>query len=423
MSTENTDKIDWNEEKKRLIEDLDNALQSFIKRGQIEKETALETKDFFCYQVDQAEFILNQGYDMISESISIPEFKKGSLIRLNLLKNAIVSYYEAVKEEEKTSISEVSHKANYKKASEAKTITDKLANVFFSQNPPKPTPTALGERREMIPLAYEKRRAGKEITLFYDYTFNEEIVQKYGLSKKFNDYDFFVMTTLDNLYEAGNDIVTFAKIYKEMGGRENPTASQLEPIQNSILKGLATIITIDDKEVRKAWGVNSGEELKTYKELISSVLPVQIVNEKAMINGKITNGFVKINAMSPFLKLAKALGHVTAWDKQILSMYTGRKTPRYYSVMRFLMKEIAWLRNGNRNNKILYSRIFEHTGDKSPREQQLTLAMLYRLIDEVFIPANYIAERREEAKPKPGVLLFLSKERLIQSKRQQKKQE
>ena len=216
------------------------------------------------------------------------------------------------------------------------------------------------------------------------------------------------MTIIDTLYAAGNDVVSFTKIYNEMGGEGSPTTKQLEPIYYSLLKGMTTIITIDDAEAQKAWKAGAG----TYHEIVSPVIPVQLGNERFIANGKIANGFVKINGVSPFMQVAKPLGHITAWEKGILRLYTGRKTKRYYSVMRFLMLQIGWMRNGTRSRKILYSALYQYTGDTTTRAQQLTRDMMYRLLDEVFKPADYITAYKEEADPTPGVVLTLSKNRL-----------
>lgn len=296
----------------------------------------------------------------------------------------------------------------YKKTTELKTVTDKLANLFYSLTAPQPSTPALNGQRQMTPLRYEAKNAKVELTLFYDYVYNEDILKKFGLTKEFDDYDFFVMSTIDNLYEAGNVIVSLTKIYNEMGGDGSPTAKQLEPIYYSLLKGLTTTITINDAETRKAWKAETG----TYHEIVSPVIPVQLGNERFIANGKIANGFVKINGISPFMQVAKPLGHVTAWEKEILRLYSGRKTKRYYSVLRYLMMQIGWMRKGTRSRKITYADLYKHTGDKSTRAQQLTRDMMFRLFDEVFKPADYITAYKEEATPTPGVILTLSPKRL-----------
>ena len=301
-------------------------------------------------------------------------------------------------------------RVKYKKITEIKSLTDKLAAVFFSLMAPESTPASIEGQRQMTPLRYESLKSKKEITLFYDYVYNEEVLEKYGINKKFDDYDFFVMTIIDTLYANGNNIVSFTKIFKEMGGEGNPTSKQLAPIYYSLLKGMTTIITINDEEVQRAWKTG------TYHEILSPIIPVQIGNERFIASGKIANGYVRINGFSPFMQVAQPLGHLTAWNKDILRLYKGRKTKRYYSVMRFLMMQIGWMRNGERSRKILYSSLYKHTGDATTRARQLARDMMYDLLENVFKPTGYITGYKEDGAAAPGVELIIGKQKLIGAK-------
>lgn len=375
-------------------------LQDLVPYLQMELEDAKSDPQFAdCTITD----LFQRGFDENGEPTDSP-FKQ-IIERAKQRKAAFESAEGAISELEQAA--EELPRIQYKKTTELKTVTDKLANVFFSLTAPAATQPAVNGQRQMTPLRYEGRKSKKEITLFYDYVYNEDVLEKYGLIKKFDDFDFFVMTIIDTLYAAGNDVVSFTKIYNEMGGEGSPTSKQLEPIYYSLLKGMTTIITIDDADAQKAWKAGAG----TYHEIVSPVIPVQLGNERFIANGKIANGFVKINGVSPFMQVAKPLGHITAWEKGILRLYTGRKTKRYYSVMRFLMLQIGWMRNGTRSRKILYSSLYQYTGDTTTRAQQLTRDMMYRLLDEVFKPADYITAYKEEADPTPGVVLTLSKHR------------
>lgn len=299
----------------------------------------------------------------------------------------------------------------YKKTEDIKTITDKLSNVFFSITAPQPRGMINGQR-QMTQLAYEGKNSKKEITLLYDYTWNEETLKKYGLDKSWTDFDFFMISILDNLKSAGNDIVSVTKIYKELGEAGSPGQKHLQTIFDSLVKGQSTMMNIDNREVLEAWGKmpKNGK----YKEIISPVMPIIIGNERFIANGKITDCYIKILDYSPFYRVAVPLKHITAWDKSILSLYTGKKTKRYYSVLRFLMQQISMMRNAKakRSTKILYSTLYEYTGAKTYSAQKQSRDMMYRILDEVFKPAAYILAYKEEANPNPGVVLTLNKKRL-----------
>lgn len=292
-------------------------------------------------------------------------------------------------------------KLSYTPTRQLTTTTDKLMSVFFSLT--APSPKAINGQRQMVPLKYEGRKSKKAITLFYDYAYNEEELARAGITNRaFGSYEFFVATALDNLREAGNDIVSYSKILSEMGFGAKPAQKQIEQLASTLLKGATTTIHIDNREVQKAW-----ENKGTYSELIGQVFPITIRNERYLANGYIADGAVKINDYSPFRILAGSIGHLTAWKKEILQLYTGRKTERYWSVMQFLIRNIGWMRHSKRAPKIKYSTLYQHTGDTTPRGQQLTRDMLYRLLDEVFKPAGYVRAYKETGGPEPGVIITL----------------
>jgi len=302
---------------------------------------------------------------------------------------------------------------HYINSNEFRTVTDKLANVFFAFNAPIGGDYVNGQRT-MIPLKYEGKKSKKEITLFYDYVFNEDIIKAFGLQKRFDDYDFFVMSTLDNLKYEGNEVVSLTKIWHEMGNTGTPGAKHLTELTNSLRKGLSTTITVDDKQVKEAWG----QDVSKYHELISPAMPVQILTEKFTANGNTAAGMVKINSFSPFFLVAQPLGHFGAWNKDILRLYGGRRTKRYYAVMHYLIREIGWMLNdkSKRNNKLALQSLYSYAGDKTPRAKQLTKNIAYRLLDEVFIPTGYIKSYKEDAQD-GGICLFWEGQKTIANKR------
>ena len=289
----------------------------------------------------------------------------------------------------------------YKNSNQVKTATDKLMNVFFSLDAPGDK-KALAGQMAMIPVKYEGGKSKKEITLFYDYEYNEKTLESFGIPKGFDSYDYFVATALDNLKENGNDIVSYSKILEEMGMTGRPAEKQIEKLAAALIKGASTTIHINDLEVQKAWG-----NTDRYTEIIMPVFPIVIKNERYLANGYITDGIIKISDYSPFRGLAESLGHLSLWDKRILQLYTGRKTDRYWNTLRLLIREIGWMRNkkSKRGNKILYSSIYKTNGDNTTRAKQLSRDMVYRLLDEVFIPTGYVRSYREDNSTTPGVIL------------------
>lgn len=286
---------------------------------------------------------------------------------------------------------------------DVKTVTDKFANLFFSIAAPQ-SKGELNGQRQFIPVRYEKRGAKKEITLLYDYSFNEDTIQRFGLSRNFDDQAFFVASVVDNLLDEGNSTISATKLWHEMGNDGSPSADALTNLINILRLGMSTIITADISQIVEAWGIAKDGKSR---ELISQVIPVQIAHEKFAANGKTASAMINITGHTPFYIIGYPLNHYTTWSKDILRRYKGRRTKRYYSVLRFLITQIGWMRNGKsrRSNKILYESLYEYTGDKTTRARQLSRDMMYKLFDEVFIPTGYISAYKEDSSGKPGVIL------------------
>lgn len=298
-------------------------------------------------------------------------------------------------------------KIDYINSANLKLSTDKFQNIFFSLCAPQ-SKGCLNGQRQFIPVRYERSGAEKEITLYYDYAFNNELISQHGLSKEFDGRAYFVAAIVDNLLDEGNTDVSITKIWHELGHKGSPSKEALEELHNILLLGMSTIVTADVTEIKKAWDISSNE-LKD--ELLSPVIPIQIVNEKFIANGQISNALIHITGHSPFYIIGNSIKHFSTWDKDVLRLYNGRRTKRYYNVMQFLMTQIAYMRNAKsqRSDKILYETLYTRNDDKSTRDKQLTRDMMYKLFDEVFIPTGYIVGYKEVTTGTPGVKLNFKK--------------
>ena len=292
----------------------------------------------------------------------------------------------------------------YSNSEKLKTSTDKLTNEFFSAlGMPNRKYTDDGQL-SYTEIPYTKTQKGKtkklSIPLLYTFDHDMDALKQMNLPANFgNDFEFFVTAIMDNLHREGNDLVSLSKVYHEVYGTKNsPSVEGITEIANALRKGIATTVYINDKQVQEAWGNRSENE--TYNEIVSPAIPVQFVSERFMANGKTASGKVLINGYSPFYMLAKSIDHRTSWDKDVLRLYTGRRTKRYFRILRYLMGQIGWMRNDNskRRNKMLFKTIYEQTGEKKSRDKQLAKQMVYRLLDEVFIPLGYVKAYKEDEK-------------------------
>lgn len=337
---------------------------------------------------------------------------------LTLLDRAVLAAQEAKKLAELPEV-------KYNRGREIRALTDKLPQQFFSITAFPPRGVINGQmsftqvvkdeimydlRHHGNELEYGKPGAKQSISLFYDYHFDEKTLQRLGLDKGFDDQDYFIMTVFDNLYYEGNTDVTLSKIWREMGNDGSPGAKNLTELYNRIVKGISTIIAVNDIEVQTAWGNDKSHEL------ISQVIPAQIISERFIANGRVASGKVHITGYSPFMIIGQSLGHYGTWTKDILRLYKGRRTKRYYSVLRYLMLNIGWMRNAKskRSNKITYKDLYRYTDSKTSRAQQLTRNMMETLLNEVFIPTGYVEAYKEDTKNEPGLRIITTQELLTE---------
>lgn len=319
-------------------------------------------------------------------------------------------------------------RVKYNKTADVTSPTDKWAEMFFALTAPPPTgrfrnKQIQGQRSFAqlpspgISVDYRSKaakRKGKETNLLYDYSYNEEIIKKYGLEKSFTDYDFFVSIFLDNLKDTGNVLVSTTKIWHEMGNKGNPSPEQINELENSLLKGLSTIICVDVLQVLDTYH-KPNEAIS--RPIITPVMPIQFSPDPAAIHGKVSNSLVAINGYSPFRIVAQALDRLTTWDKQVFSLYEGRRTKRYFGVLGYLLRQIGWMRHpkSKRNEIITYSAVYARLGDNTHRARQLTREMLDRLLEEVFEPLGYVTKYEEtnSTTGEPGIKLTVPKERKL----------
>lgn len=304
--------------------------------------------------------------------------------------------------------------ASYKSTEDLQTSTTKLTSVFYSVAAPIPKSEINGQRK-MVPLGYEAPNSKKEITVFYDFVYNEKLLNELQIDKGFDYFDFFVMSVLDNLKLEGNSVVSVSKIFREMGNSGDPGAKHKEEILKSLQKGLSTVMHLDDREAQIAWG--NIDEKTRYNEIISPIMPVQIKNERTVFNGGLTDTTVYINSISPFMALSQTLGQFTTWNKDVLRLYPGKRTRRYYNVLHFLMGQIGWMRHGGRNNKITYDLLHKHTGAKTARDRQLDKEMLYKLLDTVFIPGGDVTNYKEDDNRTLGVIVYCTCNKALPDKK------
>lgn len=293
-------------------------------------------------------------------------------------------------------------------------LTDKLTREFFSQNARPGTigkDVAAGqlsfdlfhERGNSIPLKYEPTGA-EEITLYYNY----------GEMQNFDAKDYFIASALDALYFRGDTLVSLNKIWHEMGNDGSPSTGQLEDLEKRLIKGMTTPFIIDDKEVMQARGKDR------YRQIVTNVIDAAYLSDRKVVNGKVTDGWIRINAPTMFSAVARDLNRIATWDRRVLSEYSGNRTSRYYTTLMFLLTQLSWMQHENstrKNTLITYASLYKETGATTSRAKQLSRDMLYKVLDEVFVPLGFVTKYKEQGEADPGVLLTLATDNTIAARK------
>ena len=276
-------------------------------------------------------------------------------------------------------------KIKYTPGDTIKTTSTKLAQDFFSFAPP------ITEIDGQLTLnTVYKSDKGNDIAVLSYFNYNEKELTANGItSREFTDFDYFVAMVCNNLFSEGNKQVSLTKLWHEMGNPKSPNAQQIQELKKSLIKGMTTIINISNREVLEAWKINTD----SYTDIKSPVMPVMLKTEHNKANGEIMSETVYIYAISPFILVADPLNQITTWKKEILKLYKGSRTARYWKIMRYLMQTIAWIRNGNGNRapKITFKHLFDAVGAKRTEDRNATIKLTEKLLEEAFTPCGYVS--------------------------------
>lgn len=266
----------------------------------------------------------------------------------------------------------------------------------------KPKRGEIPGQLSFFPVSYEK--AGREeITLYYALDYDSEMLKKLGIREETTAEDYFILSVIADAAVTGNTDVTANKLYKDFTGKE-PNAEQRTQFVNRLMKMASTMVDIDDREVMQAWGQ------ETYNQYYGQLAPLEFINERFVVNGGVANSRINIKSFPRVLQTGQKIGQYITVPKSLLYVKKGnraaRRTPRFYEILMILLKEIAQIKNGTRQNKILYSWLFKELGiDPKAREyydaREDTLKTLFVILDH-FKREKWITGYKEEPTKSTG---------------------
>ena len=282
---------------------------------------------------------------------------------------------------------------HYNKASnDTKLSTTKFTNEFFA--PAVPFVRQIDGQLTIPNIAYITSEK-KEAVLTATFSINYELLKSFNINGGLDyGYDYFVMSKLDQNFYEGNTEITLTHLLNGLG--IPASQAELQKLFESLIKGLATTTIVNNKQVLEAWNI----ETKNYKEIIGSIMPITIENERKRIDGQLSKMTIKINDYSPFYKVSEPLNQLQSWDNRLFTLYKGRRTPKYWRIMRYLCKEIAWMRNDGgkkkRSKSISLDSVSAFAGDTTRKQKADTKEMTWKILQECFVKCHYIEKNMIE---------------------------
>ena len=234
-----------------------------------------------------------------------------------------------------------------------------------------------------IPVNYG-RRGENEIMLYYSLDYDKDALKKLGLNAETTAEDFFILSVIADSLTKGNKEISPSSLYKIFAGKA-PNTEQRTQFVNRLMKMASTTVDIDDREVMEEWG------LETYNQYWGPLAPLKFINQRYVVNGGIVDSVIRITDFPDVLRTGREIGQYITIPKSLLYVTkrvkdekTGKykkdkngkyieravkRTPRFYELLMYSLKEIARIKDGKRKNKILYSTVYEELGiDPKARE-------------------------------------------------------
>lgn len=314
-------------------------------------------------------------------------------------------------------------KVKYNKALDLELNLDKLNTTLYDFRTPKPSKNVAGQM-SFLPVKYERDNA-PEVTLFFSYSFDNELMQRLHLDESIDDEDYFYLSLIADNYIKGNDLISATKLYRDLNDTE-PNSTQLSKLIDRLYKLISTTIYINDKEVLEAWNKPVKE---TYNEIVGPLAPMIMHATRYTVNGRAVDGNIKITGFPIVFQTGRMIDQRTTIPKRLLAVKKAdgrnvRRTPRHFRALHYLIHEIARIKNGKRVNKLLYDTFLQEMGEKTPRGKQLAIEALFTILDH-FTRENWIKGYKEETTKSTGktgiMILFDNDKKSLPDKKKRKK--
>lgn len=199
-----------------------------------------------------------------------------------------------------------------------------------------------------------KRGSKQDLPVYYAINF-DDLGNDIKITKRLLPFDKRVYIAIAALFNAGNNVITLAQIYKHMGYKGKAGASDLGKINKSILKMLGAQIYLSNEL--------EANQYKGYSRFIyrGSLLPLE-TSEVYNIQGALTDAAIHIFREPPLITFARQRKQITTVNLKLLQSPIN-KTDANLLIDDYLIERISKAKNGKgRKCRILFKTLYDHVG-------------------------------------------------------------
>ena len=239
--------------------------------------------------------------------------------------------------------------------------------------------------QERFNIDVSKQGAEKPVNLLYsiDFFALDKLDDNVKITKKLEPYDRRVYIAMGGLFK-NSPYMTAQQIYNAMGFKGVLGQSDKEKINQAILKMNVAHIYINN--------MNEAKAHYRYPKFAydGSLLPME------RIQGTYNNKSVTVIHLfrePPLLTFARQRKQITTVDIKLLDTPLNKNNSNI-ELEDYILEEIARIKKGDRNNKMLYSTIYEETHITAIKQKQRAPEKIKRLL-EYYKECKYIADFKE----------------------------
>ena len=202
-----------------------------------------------------------------------------------------------------------------------------------------------------------------ELKAYVTYSINfKDLESGVKITKRLTPFDKRVYIAMSALYNAGNEIITLSQIYYAMGNTGRPGQRDLTKINDAVTKMRRAEISLDSSD--------EANEIKNYTKFVydGDLLPMERVT--AIINGKITDGAIKLFREPPLMSFAKDRKQVTTIDIKLLQSPIS-KTDANLLIDDYLIERIYKEKRTKKNScTILLDTLYNYAKITTPKQRE-----------------------------------------------------